>query len=645
MAGLAGIGTRRTGSATGLTGTGTIPISTTAGALTGTATPDRSLALGYLSRMRRNRYSIVFLLGGVAYEVEGLQGDIVLSGTLDDLAPSLRFTVSDARVARFAAGSWAGGGIPVRLFVRCLSVDGGTTHLAFEGVTRATTNDQQISPRATFTAEARSGIWERLKGSASVRYPSTRDAAITAWASSVSADTTGMVLPTMARLTLPLDLTAVTGADLLRRFGEMEGFHFRARVDGTVEILGAGYTSGAPRVTFSVFNTFSATPETPPSSPPTSWTLTCQTPENPQHERRTVRLTDPASGGPQVTARYDEWDAEVYRCVDSGDFKVEIWSTWVQLGSVTTDRLLARRTLVTMRTAPECAVAYPGAVEWSDRKYRRGAEPGTMIPAFDVNETLTWGNCSLLSQLTTVHGYYAAKGGAGLSRTERLYWDGSYRIPIATWQMIARETATWSESSGATVKKVVSEAWVEDDSYTDTYGGADPLEIPVEHFVVANVASVALAKRPGASEYTQSSIAGNLAGAMQTVSGAMPGAPASQPGRTQRIVVPAQLCYEIDSSGYPDNPVEATIVGAQGTGDLINVVRRRASVAHGTLYRLRFPGIAGLREGDPVHLLFADRALDEDAYLLALQSTYCTYSTDTGAWTMEATALVPWPVE
>lgn len=601
----------------------------------------RAAALGYLANTRYNGLSVWAYIGGAWEELLGIRGVVEWSnGTLDKADAYARFTLADDRVARFGASTISAGGIPIAIYVSCYSASGGAEWREWCGVTQASSNTENLLPAAQIQCEGWQTVLERQKGAAQAEPGSTRGDLILSALSGIGFSASGLLIPDGKTLTIPVDLAKTTPAELLRKVGEMEKFHWRCISDGTIEILPDSYLLGPPTIALDDDAIYTLT-EQLPNRPPTSWTLTGVTP-SPRSEagRNTVRATNPdapAGSEPVVTVTYDG-DVEVYRCIEEpGVRKTERWRTWVKnvLGQMT-GQLEAERTLVTEWFSPECGVNH--GVAWSDGRYRLEASPGVFRPVREVYTTLTWLGCYLVGQTTTVKAYYGPLDSYGYTRADCLRWNGEYRTPTDTFTEIGREEITWYINDTGVTQRIASYAWADNGYFTRSDPPDPDITIPTESYKLVNVSVLSSTAVQGAGDATQTS-QGAGGGATSQQGGELVKVPSASPTRPQQTIVPAQITYEVTGTGYLPWSTQEVCDLAQDTEDLLNIARRRASIELGTREPLTMPGVKGYMAGEPLSITAAERTLDKaGAYA---ESVVHRFNLQTGEWTMTVVPLIP----
>lgn len=601
-------------------------------------------------------------IGGAWVPLDGVTGVVSWGRSLDVVADWARFSLADSRVARYHASSIAAGGMPVRIDLRVRSTSGDATVLAFLGTTVASSNAEPLRPVASMRAEGLATAWGRRGRRASVTRPAaqgmSRGAVLAAWATAAGLSTDGMVIPAGGRVSKAIDLVSLTGQDLLARYGLVEGWHFRPRTDGTIEILEAGYTDGGSRYDFTASNYYSLA-ERLPDRPATYYTLTgAQLDEEKLAQRRTVtRNGATASGGSvEVTIQY-EGAAEVYRTwrTDAGTLrerKYEVTTEWNRdAEGRPTGQMSARHTVVSGWLNPEVALV-DGTICY-DGKYHLACS-WTWGVMQTIDEALTWGDCYLEVKVTTAKRYYAPLGLSSNGAANCLRQDGSYRSVAAGQTADAlietsKEVVEYQADDSTTVKRVEVWGWGLDGEETDA--GPPAVTVPVESYRVVQLLAGAAA-RNYAGGYTASAAGANGGVTSQAQSGALPRPPAARANEPQHRLDPMQLTFEVSGSGYPYAELDATIAEAQTMAELRMAAEVIAAVQLGTRYAVEHPGVAGLEPGDPVTLtatLKRDSLTGDEERVRALDAVAgyvddieWSYDTASGAFDARTEVLVPW---
>ena len=638
-----------------LSGTVDIPAEPAA-SFGGTVSISRAMQIACSGRTRHVRVLVYIGVNGAWTLLDGLTGRVEWGQTLDVVSDWARFTVADQRACRWHASSLAAGGVPVRIDLRVRTNEADSTQTVFVGRTLSGSNADALRPKATFRCEGLAAAWGKRGRHASVsrgaRSGYRRGDALKAWAAAAGLPTVGMVIPDGGRCVKAIDLVSETGQSLLERFALVEGWHFRPRTDGTIEILDRDYVNGAARFAFTP-TTYDSLGETLPDRPITYWTLTgTQIDESRLGQRSTVtaNASTPA-GSASVSVTY-EGDVEVYRTWTEGigrgqlqERKHEVFTEWNRTAdNLPTGQMKSRRHLVWGWVNPECAVAL-GTLCW-DGKYHLTQSWSWRIVQ-EIVETLTWGDCTIERKTTTTKRYYASLGFRSNPPANCLRQDGTYRSVDAGQTEdalieVGKEIADYKTDGSETAKRVEIWGWVPD-GYESAVG-PPPADTAKERYWIANVlVGAAAASHAGVRAANGGALSSSSAGAQ------VPRANGTEP---QHKTDPIQLTYEISGSGFPYAEGSATVAEAQSVPELQVAAEMIAESQLGTRYPLDHAGLVWLQVGDPVTVTgisSRDAATGTVTAVrnLAARAGYVesmdlSVDTASGAFDGKTTVLVPW---
>lgn len=254
----------------------------------GTLEVDRTLFLAFYSRVRLCRPDVYV----DAELMANLVDTVEIDESLDDPVRYATFTLSDKRSAFFDPATLSNGERAVAIDL--WSGPPGSVlkwENAFIGNTETSTNTMPYRPRGAFRAVSLSAKWADRLGCLNIPAMSglTRGAILAAFFASAGVPIANAGSLGGAVVTKKIDITG-TPFDLVKEFGEIEGWLPRATLDGTgLEVISEDtILDGSPIFAFDESNTFDV-PETTPDRPVTDWILS------------TTHITDdPAS--PAVTA-------------------------------------------------------------------------------------------------------------------------------------------------------------------------------------------------------------------------------------------------------------------------------------------------------------------------------------------------------
>lgn len=628
----------------------------------GTVTLGTALSDSCAAATRHVGCVVSLAIGGMWVPVTGVMGVVSWGRSLDTVADWARLSLADSRVARNHVSSLAAGGALVRIDLQVRTASGDATVLGFVGLTVASSNAGALTPVATIRAEGLATAWGRVGRRASVARPAAsnipRGDVISAWAGAAGLSTDGMVIPAGQRVWKAIDITSVTGLDLLTRYALVEDWHFRPRTDGKIEILEAGYTGGASRFDFAPENYY-ALSEVLPDRPATYYTLTgAQLDEDSLGGRRIVSRNGTTAGGAaiEVTIEY-EGSAEVYRTWRTGigtldERRHEVTTTWNRdAEGRPTGQMATRKTIVTGRVNPEAPLST--GTPCFDGKYHASCS-WTIGTVGTVDEVLTWGDCYLQRKVTTATRYYAPLGLRGNLAADCLRQDGSYRSvtfgqTADVLMETSREVVDYEADDSTTVKRI--EVWGWGISGDDSEAGPPVVTVPLETYRVVQLLA-GVAARDYAGGYLAGASGANGGTTAQQHIGSVPRPPAASATEPQHRLNPLQLTFEIEGSGYPYRELNATIAEAQSLAELATAAEVIAASQLGTRYTVEHPGVAGLEPGDPVTLTATpkrdsatageERVRELDDTAAYVESVEWTYDTASGAFDQRSTVLVPW---
>lgn len=636
-----------------LTGTVTLEAEPVA-SVTGTVTLSRAMADACLAPERHVRCLVYLGIGGAWVLADGLTGTVEWGRSRNVVTDWARFTIADSRTARFHASSVAKGGVPVRIDLRVRSHWKDATKTVFVGRTLSSSNEGAMTPTATYRAEGLAGAWGKAGRRASVRQGALsggrRGAVLKAWAQAAGLSTVGMVIPDGGSVPKAVDLVSVTGQALLDEFALVEGWSFRPRTDGTIEILEAGFSAGASRFDFTPETTDSAPLEQLPDRPVTYYTLTGTTiDESKLGQRQTVTANAATpSGTAQVSITY-EGDVEVFRTWREGsqleEKRHEIVTEWNRTADgLPTGQMSRRRHVVTGWVNPECAVAL-GVLCWDGRYHLTQAWAWQLES--EVLEELTWGDCSIERKTTTTRRFYAPLGFRSNPPDDCLRQDGTYRSvePGQTTDAlieVAKEIVDYETDGSETAKRVEVWGWVPD-GYENAVGPPS-VDTAKERYWIANVLV-------GAQAQGYSGVSSANGGAL-AAAGQGSGAPRANATEPQHKTKPMQLTFEVADSGFPYREASMTIAGAQTLAELQVAAEVLSEEGLGTRYALQHAGIVGLEPADPVTITgalkrdsetgTAERVRALVAKAARVDDISCSVDVKTGAFDQKTSVLVPW---
>jgi hypothetical protein len=523
-----------------------------AGALEGDATVDRHAIRAFLSRVRLMRPEVY--VGDLTTPLAELVDSVEVTETLDELVVAASFTVAKAEASPFHSDSilvgnrpcrielWIGppGGVGAVNFTSVGSIgmagpaatafDDGVAHDAvigpgglakyalFEGFTDPMQDSAAYRTRAQVQAISTSSLWADIVGCVRLNAFSglTRAQVVQAMATSAGITVGGLDSLGSAKVYKPVDEMGGSTLDLIRRYGEIEGWRARLSRDGAgIEVLSEDQLlSGSPVYEFDESNTFNVGVSTP-SRPVTDWIVsgarismptagTKPEDEGPVTKTTVTEGLDSSGLPTRMVETVESWGgAERIRTS-------ETWRTAVVDGSgagfpgpagfFMTDRLtivtewadfywyddpVAQRGLHTRpaaqmnkrTTTTETMTGIPASSDFSTTYVWGGgrwlADHAALTLIERVTETFNWliDECRLVSSLSVAERLFSQRVDP-LDVTSYSYDDGSERATDFYLMMeVERTGVIWTELSEAgsapktTMQEYIS-SWIEADSPT-----------------------------------------------------------------------------------------------------------------------------------------------------------------------------------
>jgi hypothetical protein len=469
----------------------------------GTLEIDRTLFLAFYSRVRLTRPDV--------YIDDELMANLVdtvtLEESLDDPIGYASFTLSDPRVAFFDAASLSDGEHDVEIDFWAGPPGAVLKWDAFVGSTESSQNTMPYRPRGTFRAASLSAKWADRKGCLNIPAFSgfTRGQILAAFAESA-----GVVIANAAELgggivNRPVDIAGKTPFDLIRDYGEVEGWLARTTDDGSgLEIISEDQAlGGEPIFIFDEGNTFDV-PEATPTRPVTDWVLSATevvvSPPGSSSYETTVTDVPVVDGdgnplsntittvtvqeGTEIRRVTERWELIItpgyqvvpalYQIVE----RVTVETTWTPFAYVDPNGFARTRPSTLMASRKTTTEVLGGVLTrssngftWTNGGQYLGAYASLTLSTI-VDETFEWDSatCFQTSAVIVTQGYYdplSVGGFAYNDGTERL--NGTY-----TFMEISRDTTAWRTSSiyPYPVELSVSrrEWWAQtpgDETYTD----------------------------------------------------------------------------------------------------------------------------------------------------------------------------------
>lgn len=206
-------------------------------------------------------------------DVTSLVGSVSWERSRERAAHYATFTLADPWVSYADQFSYSNGSYPVRIYRYSKSRLDFDETLVFRGRTEAPSNTEPILPTGTFRCVSDSAIWDEPKACFRLNAfgGMTRGEIVQALAASVGLAVE--VPPESALVRKPVELMNVPVFEIIRRYGEIEGWYPRGTVDGGIEIRTEQQVWGKiPEYWYDETNSFTVTEE-PPSRPPTRYVL------------------------------------------------------------------------------------------------------------------------------------------------------------------------------------------------------------------------------------------------------------------------------------------------------------------------------------------------------------------------------------
>ena len=624
----------------------------------GTLEADRTKFLAFYARVRSTRPDVA---------VEGellttLVDQVVLDERLEDPTRFASFTVSDHRAAFFDVATIAAGDRAVTVDLWAGPPGGVKSWRAFQGTTESNQNSLPYRPRGTFRAASNATQWAQ-KGCVRLEAFSgkTRGEILAAFAANA-----GVTIANLADLgggivRKPVDIAGETVVDLIKRFGEVEGWYPRETEDGTgLEVLNEDrFLDGSPIFALDESNYFDVS-ETAPSRPVTNWVLSTTRIKDATAgidggdvvtgidasgsdqaltgERTEVAGVDSA-GRPTlvVTEVTKNQGAEVLRVVTS-------WATLATPGVTTgpevyqihertttrqdwepflfydapgsaprwrpSTQLNARHTMKEALAGVPCATG--GGYVWAT-----GGEYTTPSAALLIVETkeeaFTWADCFLLASSSVRRAYYAPLVASGYA-----YPDGSQRSTTTYLFLDVEDTATtWTDLRNSGTPRVEARISV------STFGGL-PETFGPSRFVTKIFQGNGSNTSYAVAESTTYADGTSASSSSDSISGAVPGPPTGSPDVP--LFEQEVILLDFDATGASGYTKRAESPGAidftESMDELRMIATRRIRRACSLELAVTHNAIPFLRVGDHVSITNKARNLSaKSAYVWAISRT------------------------
>lgn len=646
-----------------------------AGFAAGTLAADRTKFLAFYARTRNTRPDVA-IEGEV---LTTLVDQVTLDETLDDPTRFATFKLSDRRAAFFDPATVAAGDRAVTVDLWAGPPGGVKAWRAFRGLTEQNQNEQPFRPRGTFRAASNAKGWTQ-KGCLRLEAFSgmTRGEILAAYAESA-----GVTIANLGDLgggivRKPVDIAGDSVVDLVKKFGEVEGWIARETDDGTgLEILNEDtLLDGSPIFELDESNYFDVA-EVAPSRPVTNWVLSSTrikdssasvdgadaVPGSPAEadgalvvERTEVAGYDSAGRPTLVVTEVSKlMGAEVLRVVSSFAtvatqgvtngpavfqkteevYTAQVWEPFLYYDAPGSAPRYRPSTQLNERHVRKYALAGVPCSTGTGYTWESGGQFTTPSAVWMNTETLdevfSWADCFLLTAQKIRTAYYAPKVGSG----GYAYPDGTLRSTSSyTFTYTEIETTTWTDFRNTGTPRV--EARI----YLEAYGGL-PETFGPSRTTTKVFQGNASNSVYGITESTTEADGTSTTKTTDSISGAVPGAPtgsADVPLFEQEVVL-----VDFDATAASGFTKRTESPGAidftESTEELRMIAVRRIRRACSVDYPVTHNAIPFLRVGDHVALTNRSRSLSKkSAYVAAIQRTAAPLN---GAMRQVTTLRVP----